>query len=107
MADDYNVGMNTATSPGVPGIMDAVQILFHLLYFVFVLSATSLFLEKVWIGRTRWIILPVIALSLVLFSIHPGLVPGILTAIIGPSTISNLAVITGSGILAGMVATSL
>ncbi len=87
--------------------MDALQILFHLLYFVFILSVTSLFLERIWIGRTRWLILPVIALSLVFFSVYPGLILGVLHAMIGPTTARNFAIITGSGILAGMAGTSL
>ncbi len=96
--------MNAVSSPS---IFDALQILFHLLYFIFVLSATSLVLEKVWIGPTRWTILPVIALSLTLFCIYPGLILRILNAVVGPFSPRSLLVMTGSGMLAGMAGTSL
>ena len=96
--------MNTVSSPGIG---TALLILFNLLYFVAVMLLMSLFIERIWIGRSRWIILPVIAFSLVIFALHPGLFIRILETVTGPFSLRGMFAITGFGILAGMVMSSL
>ncbi|OPY82551.1 MAG: hypothetical protein A4E70_00711 [Syntrophus sp. PtaU1.Bin005] len=96
--------MNAISSPG---ISDALLILFNLVYFVMTMILTSLFIERIWIGRTQWLILPLIALSLCLFLLHPPLFLHILKAVTGPFSIQGLMVVTGFGVLSGMVMSSL
>ncbi|MGA2330948.1 MAG: hypothetical protein ABSG75_04240 [Syntrophales bacterium] len=96
--------MNEVSSPGIGA---ALLILFNLLYFVAVVLLMSIFIERIWIGRSRWIILPVIAFSLVIFASHPGLFIGILTTVTGPFSLLGMFAITGFGILVGMVMSSL
>jgi hypothetical protein len=91
----------------VNGISDAIGILFHLLYFVLIMLAASVFLDRIWIGRSQWIVLPLIAASILIFSLYPGLLLRILGAVTGPVSVRSLAVIAGFGILAGMVMASL
>jgi hypothetical protein len=96
--------MNAVSSPGISA---ALLILFNLLYFVIIMLVMSLFIERIWIGRSRWIILPVIALSFVIFAFYPGLFLRILETVTGPFSIGGILAITGSGILAGMAMSSL
>jgi hypothetical protein len=96
--------MNTVSSPGIGA---ALLILFNLLYLVLITLLVSLFIEKIWIGRTRWLILPVISLSIVIFAFHPGLFLRILETVTGPFSIGGILAITGFGILAGMTMSSL
>ncbi|WP_093883083.1 hypothetical protein [Syntrophus gentianae] len=83
------------------------MILFNLLYFVLIMTLTSLFIERIWIGRTRWLILPLITLSFGLFFLKPSLFLYILGAVAGPFSIQGMLVVTGCGILAGMAMSSL
>ena len=96
--------MNTVSSPG---ISTALLILFNLLYFVLIMLLTSLFIERVWIGRSRWIILPLVGFSLVIFALHPGLFLRMLEVVTGSFSFRGLLTITGFGSLAGMVMSSL
>ncbi|MGZ3596262.1 MAG: hypothetical protein ACXVAD_11885 [Syntrophales bacterium] len=96
--------MNTASSPGIGA---ALLILFNLLYFVAVMLLMSIFIERIWIGRSRWIILPLIAFSLMIFAFHPSLFPRILETVTGSFSIRGMFAITGFGILAGMLMSSL
>ena len=96
--------MNAVSSPG---ISVALLILFNLLYFVLIMLLMSLFIERIWIGRSRWIILPLVTLSLIIFAIHPGLFLRILEAVTGSFSLRGMLEITGFGILAGMVMSSL
>ncbi|HPL64786.1 MAG TPA: hypothetical protein PK587_13570 [Syntrophales bacterium] len=89
------------------GISDAIGILFHLLYFVLIMLGTSVFLDRIWAGRSQWIVLPLVAASILLFSVYPGLLLGILKSVTGPVSIGSLVVIAGFGVLAGMVMASL
>ncbi|ABC77678.1 hypothetical protein [Syntrophus aciditrophicus] len=89
------------------GIGTAFLILFNLLYFVLIMNLVSLFIERIWIGRSQWIILPVIAVSLVVFYVYPTLFRHIIEAVTGPFSISGLLIVTGLGMLAGMLASSL
>ncbi len=93
--------MNAISSPGIG---DLFLILFNLLYFVLIMTLTSLFIERIWIGRTRWLILPLITLSFGLFFLKPSL---ILDAVAGPFSIRGMLVVTGCGILAGTAMSSL
>jgi len=90
----------------LPGIGTALLILFGLLYFVVVMVLSIIFIERVWTGQSKWLILPVVICSAVIFGFHPSLLLRILEAMIGFS-ISGLFAVTGLGILAGMAASSL
>lgn len=90
-----------------PGIGDALIILFNLLYFVGVMLASSLFIEHIWISRSKWVILPVIAMSILLFFCYPGLLEHILKGVVGPFTLKGILTVTGVGILSGMVMSGL
>ena len=96
--------MNTVSSPG---ISTALLILFNLLYFVLIMLLTSLFIERVWIGRSRWIILPLVAFSIMIFALHPGLFLRMLEVVTGSFSFRGMLAITGFGSLAGMVMSSL
>jgi len=96
--------MNAISSPG---ISDALLILFNLVYFVMTMILTSLFVERIWIGRSQWLILPMIALSVAVFFVHPALFLHIIQAVTGPFSIQGVLVVTGCGILSGMVTSSL
>ncbi len=90
-----------------PDITDALLILFNLLYFVLILSITSLLIERIWLGWSRWIILPVVASALIVFPIYPRLIVRILQSLIGPFSLVNFFIITAMGVWAGMAITSL
>jgi hypothetical protein len=96
--------MNTVSSPGIG---TALLILFNLLYFVSIMLLISLFIERIWIGRSRWIILPLVVISFMIFAIHPNLFLHILEAVTGSFSLRGMLSITGFGILAGMVMSSL
>jgi hypothetical protein len=96
--------MNAVSSPGIGA---ALLILFNLLYFVAVMLLMSIFVERIWIGRSRWIILPLIACSLAIFAFHPILFMRILETVTGSFSIWGMFAITGFGILAGMLMSSL
>ena len=96
--------MNTISSPGIG---TALLILFNLQYFVFVTLLISLFIERIWIGRSRWIILPLAVFSIVIFALHPGLLLSLLEAVTGSFSLGRMLAITGFGILSGMVMSSL
>jgi len=96
--------MNAVSSPGIGA---ALLILFNLLYFVLITLLVSLFIERIWIGRSRWIILPVISLSFAIFAFHPALFLRILETVTGPFSLRGILAITGFGILAGMAMSSL
>lgn len=96
--------MDTISSPGISA---ALLILFNLLYFVFIMLLMSLFIERIWIGRSRWIILPLVVFSIAIFALHPGLFLRILEAVTGSFSLGRILSITGFGILAGMVMSSL
>jgi hypothetical protein len=96
--------MNAVSSPG---ISVAFLILFNLIYFVLIMLLISLFIEKIWIGRSRWIILPLVTLSLIIFAIHPSLFLRILEAVTGSFSLRGMLAVTGFGILTGMVMSSL
>jgi hypothetical protein len=96
--------MNGVSSPGIG---TALLILFNLLYFVSVVLLMSISIERVWIGRSRWVILPIIASSIVIFAFRPGLFIRMLTTVTGPFSLLGMFAITGFGILAGMVISSL
>jgi len=96
--------MNTLSSPGIGA---AFLILFNLLYFVLIMNLVSLFIERIWIGRSQWLILPMIALSVAVFFVHPALFLHIIQAVTGPFSIQGVLVVTGCGILSGMVTSSL
>ncbi|MEN6330546.1 MAG: hypothetical protein ABFD57_01020 [Smithella sp.] len=90
----------------IPDIGIALLILFSLLYFVVVMVLTIIFIEQIWTGQSKWIILPVVVFSAVLFGFKPSLLLRL------PETIAGLPflgffVVTGFGILAGMAASSL
>ena len=85
----------------------ALLILFNLLYFVLIMLLMSIFIERIWIGRSRWIILPLVAVSLMIFAIHPGLFLRILEAVTGSFSLRGMLDITGLAVLAGMVMSSL
>lgn len=96
--------MNTVSSPGISA---ALLILFNLLYFVLIMLLVSLFIERIWIGRSKWIILPLITVSITIFILHPGLFLRILEAVTGSFSLQGILAITGFGILSGMVMSSL
>lgn len=96
--------MNTVSSPG---ISTALLILFNLLYFVLIMLLTSFFIERVWSGRSRWIILPLVVFSIVIFALHPGLFLRMLETVTGLFSLRGMLVITGFGSLAGMVMSNL
>lgn len=88
-------------------IISVFGILFNLLYFVLVMFLMSFFIEVIWIGRSQWIILPLVILSLALLGFHPTLFIHILKTVTGTFSFSGILIITGLGILAGMIASSL
>lgn len=90
-----------------PGIGTAFLILFHLLYFVGITLASSLFIENIWIGRSRWIVLPLLAITLVIFYFTPGLLLRLLEVVIGPFSVSGILSITAFEIIAGLAMSSL
>jgi hypothetical protein len=90
-----------------PGIGSAFLILFNLLYFVGVMLASSLYIENIWIGRSRWIVLPILVISVVVFYFYPGLFLQILEGVVGPFSVNGILSVTGFGILAGMAMSSL
>jgi hypothetical protein len=90
-----------------PTIGSALLILFNLLYFVMMMLVASLIIERVWIGRSRWITLPLVATSFLIFSLHPGLFLRILESVTDPFSFSGLVAISGFGILSGLVMSSL
>ena len=96
--------MNAISSPRIG---TALLILFNLLYLVLVMLLTSLFIERVWIGRSRWFILPLVVFSAVVFTVYPGLLLRILEAVTGAFSLRGMSAITGFGILAGMVMSTL
>ncbi len=96
--------MNTLSSSGIGA---ALSILFNLLYFVSIALLVSLLVERIWIGKSRWIILPVILLSVALLFLHPGLLLQTLREVTGSFSVRGLLSITGLGILAGMILSSL
>lgn len=96
--------MNTLASPGISA---AFLILFNLLYFVLIMMVVSLFIETIWIGPSQWLLLPVIALSFLVFLCKPGLLLRIVEAVTGSFSLQGMLVITGCGILAGMAGSSL
>ena len=96
--------MNVDSSPGI-GI--ALLILFNLLYCVAITLLISLYIERIWIGRSRWIILPLVVFSIVIFAVHPGLFLSVLKAVTGSFSLGRMLAITGFGILSGMVMSSL
>ena len=96
--------MNTLSSTGIG---TALLILFNLLYFVMIMLLMSLFIERIWIGRSRWLILPLIVFSFTIFALHPGLFFRILEAVTGSFSLGGVLMITGFGILSGMVMSSL
>lgn len=96
--------MNVVSSPGIGA---ALSIHFNLFYFVAVMLLMSIFIERIWIGRSRCIILPLIAFSLVIFAFHPTLFLRILETVTASFLIRGMFVITGFGILAGMLMSSL
>jgi len=90
----------------IPGIGTALLILFSLLYFVVVTILSIIFIERVWTGHSKWLILPIVISSAVVFGLQPSLVLHL------PATMAGLPclgffVVTGFGILAGMAASSL
>lgn len=90
----------------IPGIGTALLILFGLLYFVVVTVLTIIFIERIWTGQSKWLILPVVVFSAVLFGFQPSLLLRL------PETMAGIRcleffVVTGFGILAGMAASSL
>lgn len=89
------------------GIGTAFLILFNLLYFVLIMNLVSLFIERIWTGRSQWVILPLIAASLIVFYFHPRLFLRMIEAVTGPLSFSGMLIITGFGILAGMITSSL
>lgn len=91
----------------MPDITDALLILFNLLYFVLILSVTSLLIERVWLGSSRWVILPIVASAFIAFPVCPRLIVIILRSLIGPFSWLNFLIITATGIWAGMAVTSL
>ncbi|MEN6317853.1 MAG: hypothetical protein ABFD82_03710 [Syntrophaceae bacterium] len=96
--------MNTIASPG---LSTALLILFNLLYFILIMLLVSLFIERIWIGRSRWIILPLVFISFSIFIFRPNLFLRILEAVTGTFSLTGMLSITGFGILAGMVMSSL
>ncbi len=96
--------MNTVSAPGIG---TALLILFNLLFFVLIMLLMSIFIERIWLGRSRWIILPVIGFSFVIFAFHPGLFLCILESVTGPFSFRGVLTITGFGVLAGMAMSSL
>jgi len=96
--------MNAVSSPGIG---TAFLILFNLIYLVMIMMLISLFIDRIWIGRSRWIILPVVAFSLATFGLHPGLFLHLIEAVTGSFSLRGMLVITGFGILAGMATSSL
>lgn len=96
--------MNVVSSPGIG---TALLILFNMLYFVLVMLLMSLFIENIWIGKSRWIILPLIVFSCTILALHPGLFLRILEAVTGSFSLHGMLAITGFGILSGMVMSSL
>ncbi|MGO9138030.1 MAG: hypothetical protein ACLP9S_10475 [Syntrophales bacterium] len=96
--------MNAVSSPGIGA---ALLILFNLLYFVVVMLLMSIFIERIWIGRSRWIILPLIAFSLLIFAFRPSLFLKILETVTGSFSTRRMFTVTGFGILAGMLMSSL
>ena len=90
----------------LPGFGTALLILFGLLYFVVVTVGSIIFIERVWTGQSKWLILPVIISAAVVFGYHPSLFLRILEAMFQLPCL-GLFVITGFGILAGMTASSL
>ena len=96
--------MNAASSPGIG---TAFLIMFNLLYFVMIVLLITLLIERIWVGWSRWIILPVVTISIAVFGFNPGLLLNIIEAVTGPFSLQGVLVITGFGILAGMAASSL
>jgi hypothetical protein len=90
-----------------PGIATALLILFHLMYFVTITLLSSLFIEKLWVGRSRWIIQPLAALSVTALAIYPGFILHIIKGLTASFSVSGILSITGFGILAGAVMSSL
>ncbi|MEN6375622.1 MAG: hypothetical protein ABFD75_12715 [Smithella sp.] len=90
----------------LPGIGTAFLILFGLLYFVVVMVSSIIFIERVWTGQSKWIILPVVILSAVIFGFHPSIFLRIFETTSGLPC-SGLFAVTGLGILAGMAASTL
>jgi hypothetical protein len=90
-----------------PEIITVLMILFNLLYFVLVMFLMSFFIEVIWIGRSQWIILPLVIFSLAALGFHPTLFLHNLEAVTGTVSFLGILVITGFAILAGMIASSL
>ncbi|MEQ8152727.1 MAG: hypothetical protein ABRQ30_04140 [Smithellaceae bacterium] len=90
----------------LPGIETAFLILFGLLYFVVVMVLSIIFIERVWTGPSKWVILPVVVFSAVIFGFQPSLLLRIFETMSGLPCLGFLGV-TGLGMLAGMAASSL
>ena len=90
-----------------PGIGAALSILFNLLYFVTIALLFSLLIERIWIGKSRWILLTLVLLSVAILFLHPGLLLQTLQEETGSFSMRGLLSITGLGILAGMIMSSL
>jgi len=90
-----------------PGGSAALSILCSLLYFVLIMVLTILFIERIWVGRSQWTIVPLVLFSFVLFGFHPALFLDILEAVTGFFSFRGMVVISGFGILAGMATSSL
>lgn len=90
----------------LPGIGTAFLILFGLLYFVVVMVLSIIFIERVWTGPSKWLILPVVVFTAVIFVFHPSLLLRFFETMSGLPILGFLGV-TGLGMLAGMAASSL
>ena len=96
--------MNTLSSSGIG---TALSILFNLLYFVSIALLVSLLIERIWIGKSRWILLPLVLLSVAIWFLYPGLLLQTLREVTGSFSVRGLLSITGLGILAGTILSSL
>lgn len=90
----------------LPGIGTAFLILFGLLYFVVVMVLSIIFIERVWTGPSKWLILPVVVFTAIIFVFHPSLLLRFFETMSGLPILGFLG-ITGLGMLAGMAASSL
>jgi hypothetical protein len=85
--------------------MDALRILFNILIFTAALFAAALAVEKIYVGRWKWVAFSLLMGFIAAFALFPGSLISILEALPGNLTLPNMATLILGGIAAGFLAT--
>jgi hypothetical protein len=85
--------------------MDALRILFNILIFTASLFAAALAVEKIYVGRWKWVAFGILMSFIIGFALLPGTLIAVLEALPGGLTLTNASTLILGGVAAGFLAT--